>query len=616
MAFYIKPKPFDLIKDQIKVGLGQIKTVSGDLYGNTSRIVNAIDKAIENNVDLLVLPELAITGYNCGMLFNQQHFIDYNTRFLHKVIAPRVPKNMVVVVGFVDCIGKRFDGTPDIQNSLAVIQDGYVVGKYAKILLANGGHHDDKHYFTPGQHATVTRVKLKGQEINLGTVICEDSWNMDHERNIVRESVQNGADVIITLNQSYFYYGKQDIRRHMYIKHAESNNVYVISCNNIGVGDIGKNFMIYDGGSIIVSPRGQIIAEANRFQEELLFTGLQNNYERKIKEPRISQTRNSTKYGELFNALVFAQREIFKDLGLKKAQVHISGGIDSAVVLPILIEAMGAENVVAISNPSEYNGEITKGNAKFICDKLGIQLYWNEIGSVEKALELSHKKAFGKDSVKPLVLSTFDAVGRTVQGLAASHTFGTGIVATGNHTEIVLGWANFHDIGSIGVLSIIGDLTKVEIFELAKYINQQYKQEIIPINLYDGSTAPAAELADANEDPWDYYVVSGICALLIRNMCDIVDIIEMYKNQQLPIDYFPNNPQNKSIYEIINLKDFERQVRVCYERCRISVYKSAQGAPVLILAPISRGFSTREVLINQYKGYYDDTKFDFQKKLI
>lgn len=612
----MKQNPFNEIAPEVKVCLGQIKIVSGDLLGNTKKITNAIDKAIEDGVDILVFPELAIPGYNCGMLFLQQHFIDYNLRFLHKVIAPKVPKNLVVVVGFVDCIGKKFDGTPNIQNSLAVIQDGYVVGKYAKILLANGGHHDDSHYFTPGTNANVTRVKIKGKEIGLGTVICEDAWQQDHDRNIVRESVQNGADVVVAINQSYFYYGKQFIRRNMCLKHSQSNGIYFINVNSIGVGDIGKNFMIYDGGSIITDPKGQIIAEANHFEEELKITPLKFSYERKQEGPKIRINEHPifhpggySKYEEIFKALVFAQREIFKDLGLKKAQLHISGGIDSSVVLPILVEAMGVDNIIAISNPSEYNGDVTKGNAQYICDKLGVKLYWNEIGSVEKALELSHKKAFGKDSVKPIVLSTFDAVGRTVQGLAASHTFGTGIVATGNHTEIVLGWANFHDIASIGVMSIIGDLTKVEIFELAEYINKKYSDEIIPKNLYDGSTAPAAELADAKEDPFNYYVVSGICALLIRHMSDVVDVVGMYKNKTLPHDYFPFSPNGQSIYQIVNKDEFERQVRMCFERCRTSVFKTAQSAPIVLVSQVSRGFSSRETLINKYKGYYDDVEF-------
>lgn len=597
---------FDIIKDQLKVSIGQIKTVSGDLKGNTDRILNAIDKAIAEESDLLVLPELAITGYNCGMLFKQQQFIDYNLRFLYKTIAPRVPKNMVVVVGFVDCIGTHFDGTPNIQNSLAVIQDGYVVGKYAKILLANGGHHDDNHYFTPGQHATVTRVKLRGEYINLGTVICEDTWNMDHDRNIVRESVQNGADLIVTINQSYFAYNKQLIRQNMYLQHAQKNHVYIISCNNVGIGDIGKNFMIYDGGSMIVSSQGQIIKQAKQFEEDFFTSNLTHSFER---------VKLLNKQEEIYRALVYAQKEIFKDLGISKAQIHMSGGIDSSVVLPILVEAMGVENVIAISNPSKYNGKITKNNAQYICDKLGVKLYWNEIGTVESALEKSHIEAFGDNSVKPLVLSTFDAVGRTVQGLAAAHTFGSAIVATGNHTEIVLGWANFHDIGSIGVMSLIGDLTKVEIFQLAKYINENiFHDEIIPKNLYDGSTAPAAELADANQDPWDYYVVSGICALLIRKMMSIEEILDLYKRHVLSDDYFPKNPFGHNVYNLVNYEEFEKNVFTCFKRCKDNVFKSAQAAPVVMISPISRGFSTREVIVNKYEGYYEDSVFENTNK--
>jgi NAD+ synthase (glutamine-hydrolysing) len=596
---------FETIKDQIKVSIGQIKTVSGDLKGNTERILKSIERAISEQSDLLVLPELAITGYNCGMLFKQQQFIDYNLRFLYKTIAPKVPKDMVVVVGFVDCIGTHFDNTPNIQNSLAVIQDGYVIGKYAKILLANGGHHEDNHYFTPGQHATVTRVKLKGVAVNLGTVICEDTWNMDHDRNIVRESVQNGAELIVTINQSYFAYQKQLIRQNMYLQHASKNNVYIISCNNVGVGDISKNFMIYDGGSMIVSPQGQIIKQATRFQEDFITSYLTHSFER---NPIMD------KQEEIFRALVYAQREIFKDLGISKAQVHMSGGIDSSVVLPILVEAMGKENIIAISNPSKYNGVVTKNNAQYICDKLGVKLYWNEIGTIEYALEKSHIEAFGKDSIKPLVLSTFDAVGRTVQGLAAAHTFGSAIVATGNHTEIVLGWANFHDIGSVGVMSLIGDLTKVEIFQLAKYINEKiYNDEIIPKNLYDGSTDPAAELADANKDPWDYYVVSGICALLIRRMKSIEEILDMFINHSLPSDYFPKNPFGHDVYNLVDFEEFKKNVIICFNRCKANVFKSAQAAPVVMISPISRGFSTREVIINKYEGRYDDSVFENNK---
>lgn len=593
---------FNKIAPNVKIALGQIKTITGDLEGNTNRILENIKKSIEEKVDILVFPELAISAYNCGMLYNQQNFVDYQTKFLEKIIVPSVPESMVVIIGFVRVIGKRFEGVPEIANSVAVIQGGRIIDTYDKILLANGGHHDDRHYFAPGGLPQTIKVKIQDQEIILGTPICEDTWFMDHRRDIVRELVQNGAELIITVNQSYFYYGKQLKRRAMYQKHAKDNNVYVISVNNSGIGDINKNFMIYDGGSMVVNPEGQIIAEAKRFNEDFCIVNLSED-----QQP--SKISENSKYEEIFESLVFAQKHIFADLGLKKAQVHVSGGIDSSVVLPIVVSAMGKENVIAISNPSKYNGDTTKSNAQKLCDTLGVKLYWNSLDGIQKEFIESHKNAFGEDSVKPLSISTFDAVGRTVQGLAASHTFGTGIVATGNHTEIVLGWASFHDIGSIGVMSLIGDLTKVEVFELAKYINEKYDKEIIPSNLYDGSTPPAAELADANLDPWDYYVVSGICAMLIRKMKNISEIVQSFKDKTLPEDFFPVNSKGKTIYENITLSDFEKQVKMCFDRSKISVFKTAQSAPIVLISPISRGFSTREVLVNKFKGFFSEDIF-------
>jgi len=592
--------------EKLKVSLAQIKLVSGALQDNSEKIINYINKAITEKVDILIFPELSITGYNCGLLFNQFRFLEYQIDFLKKMIVPLVPENLIVILGYVRILGKQYDGNPQIANSAIVIQNGKILDTYDKILLANGGHHEDKKYFTPGNIPSPISVTIRNEQLNIGLVICEDIFSDDHRRDIPNEIVQNGAEILVSINQSFFHYGKQDIRRKICKYHSIKNNVYTIYVNNVGVGDISKNFILYDGGSMIVSPDGKIICQCSRFKEDFksIILGKEQN----------DNIYNLEKFEEIYRALVYAQKEIFKDLGISKAQIHMSGGIDSSVVLPIVVEAMGAENVIAISNPSQYNGNVTKNNAQYICDKLGVKLYWNEIGTIESALEKSHIEAFGSDSIKPLVLSTFDAVGRTVQGLAAAHTFGSAIVATGNHTEIVLGWANFHDIGSVGVMSLIGDLTKVEIFQLAKYINENiFKDEIIPKNLYDGSTAPAAELADANQDPWDYYVVSGICALLIRKMMSIEEIVDLYKRRALSDDYFPKNPFGHNVYNLVNYEEFEKNVMICFKRCKANVFKSAQAAPVVIISPISRGFSTREVIINKYQGIYNDSDFEFSK---
>ncbi len=588
---------FNQIANNVKICMGQIKTVSGDLKGNVSRILKAINTAIINKADILVLPELAITGYNCGMLFNQQSFIDYNLKFLHKVIAPIVPENLVVVVGFVDCIGKNFNGTPKIQNSLAVIQDGYVVGKYAKILLADGGHHEDSHYFTPGEHATVTKVKIQNQEINLGTVICEDFWSGDHERNIVKESVQNGAEVIVAINQSFFYYQKQTLRRHLVTKHAVENDVFFISCNNVGVGDICKNFMVYDGGSLISDYRGNIIYESKNFSEQNDIICLSHQFGR-------LKLYYDDKFEDIFNALVYAQKEIFKDLGFTKAIVAVSGGLDSSVTLPIVVEAMGAENVYAISMPSKYNSDLTKSNAQQLCDALGVKLYWMPLPGVQQSFIDAFKETFGQDPAL-LNISTFDAVGRTVAGIASSQHLKAGLVSTSNHTEIVLNWFSWHDISTAAVYAPLADMTKVEIFQMADFINKKFGKEIIPTNLFDGTTEPGPELADAAHASWNYFVVSGICSMLIRQRMDIRQIVESYRKMELSSDFFPRDPNGKTIYDLVpTVEEFEKWVKLCFTRQKQSVYKAAQSAPPLIISPLSRGFSNRETIINHYAGEY------------
>ena len=592
---------------KVKVSLAQIKNVTGDLQGNTDRIIECIHKAIDDKSDIVLFPETAITGYCCGALFNQSHFIGFNIQFLEKNIVPLVPENLVVVVGFVDRYGTNKDGYPELRNSVAVIQNRKIVGTYDKMLLANGSHHEDRKYFTPGTHIKVFDVNIRGERLTIGTPICEDVWENDHMEDIIKSMKYAGAQMILCANQSYFYYGKHEVRRDLFSTHAFDNKIPVVAVNAVGVGDIVKNIMIYDGGSMAYDQYGNRVAQAKHFEEDFVTTEFDLQFDENKKtaiNPDKFRDIRVDKCDEIFKALVFEQKELFSLLGLKKAQVHMSGGIDSSIVLPIVVAAMGAENVIAISNPTRDNGDVTKSNAQFTCDALGVKLYWNSFENTYTALQDGFKEAF---DVEPSngSKSCMQAVGRTVQGLSASHLFGSGIVATGNHTEIVLGWANFHDIGSIGVHSIIGDMTKMEIFEMARYINRKFRKEIIPVNLYDGSTKPAAELADAKEDPFDYYLVSGICAEIIRDRKDLIDLISEYKEQRLNLEYFPNYPDGRSIYEVVNEEQFINAVDMCFKRSRISVFKSAQGAPVVIISSRSRGFSNRETIINKYAGAYE-----------
>jgi NAD+ synthase (glutamine-hydrolysing) len=564
----------------MKIGLGQTKPVTGDIQGNTQQIIDMLKQA---TADVVVFPETAITGYCCGALFEQVEFIKENIVALHEKIIPAVQG--VAVVGFVNYHGKKQDGSLHLTNSAAVIQNGVLVGIYDKVLLANDGHHEDKKYFSAGRQVRVFDVEINGKQVVLGTPICEDVWHKDHQRDIVKEMVDLGATLICSPNFSYFYARKQQLRYDIFGSHATKYDVPVIMVNASGVGDIVKDILIYDGGSFVYTKKG-LLMQSKRFDKEYVECSLD-------KEPIAKEY--SSLYEELVDALVFEQREFFSALGILNAQVHLSGGLDSSIIAAIVYEAMGKENTIFISNPTEHNGEVTKNNVTKLVEALGTKVYWNTTQLPYKAAMQSFEIAF-RTTPTPQEQTPLEAVMRTAQGISASHHFKSGIVATPNHTEIVLGWTTFHDIGSIGVHAPIGDLTKQECYELAAYLNERAGKIIIPRNLYDGTLKPAAELADAHEDPIDYTAMSVICAELIRNRSSPQTIVEKFVKKKL--DFIVTT----DFYNQYTVKQFNNLVKKAFALAKHSVYKAAQSAPIVLLNQRGRGFSNRETLINKWDG--------------
>lgn len=585
----------------LKIGIHQINTVTGDIKGNIETIKQAILCDKNSNADLSIFPETAITGYMCGSLWDRIDFCSEQNnmiQYLHEFIK-EVNYEGTVIIGFVDLIEIKTNGFPHLKNAAAVINKNTdFIPRYHKQLLASADHHEDKKYFDRGDCTSVFIVDLPNVgQIRVGVLICEDAWSDDHQRNLPEEMVKDmGADLLININQSYFYYGKQEKRINQFSKHAKNLKVPYISVNSVGVGDIVKNIVTFDGGSMIFNENGNLVFEAPRFKEfnEVL------NYNELQEINHIS----CNKYAEIFDALCYEQKEFFRLLGINKAQVHISGGIDSAIVASIVYKSMGPDNVVFITNPTNLNSKSLK-YVEHLQSKLNVKIWTNPLQTIFDEFMAIEDKSFN-NKLSLTGQSTVQATLRTVQGLAASHLFSSGIVATGNHTEIVLGWASFHDIGSIGVHSLIGDLTKMELYTLADYINKEvYNDEIIAEDLFNGKFPAAAELPDANEDPINYHLQSGICALLIRERKCKKDLMEAFnmsvqerllKGNILSNDLFPD----QSYLWSFNIEQFEKEVDFAISKMKTSVYKAAQSAPIVIISPRSRGFSNRETLISKF----------------
>jgi NAD+ synthase (glutamine-hydrolysing) len=582
--------------NKAKISVHQINTVTGDLNGNTDKIISCIEQDAINGVDISVFPETSISGYMCGSLWDRLDFVKNQmdkVQIIHDHYKSLKMKS-VVIFGYVAMNGVKRNGFPLLRNSVAVMDENGI-RTYSKQILADSDHHEDKKYFIPGKETKVFKVNLPNVgEVTIGTPICEDAWNTDHMRDIPNEMVKMGAEILIIPNQSYFYYGKQEKRNKLFSKIAKYNNVPVISVNAIGVGDILKNIVIFDGGSTIFNSDGRMIKELERFKES-------TNNRFKLNELKPIIVPKYNKYEEITNAILFEQKEFFRLSGIEKAQVHVSGGLDSSIVAALVYKAMGKENIVFISNPSSLNTK-SKDYVVHLDQKLGTRTWWHPIQSIVNMIDIvdkDHMTSDGAPELSDTAKASIHAVLRSVLGLSDSHRFNSGIVATGNHTEIVLGWASFHDIGSIGVHAIIGDLTKVELYELSSYINDVlYGDEIIPYDLYNDNFKPAAELPDAMEDPIDYWVQSGICASLIRDRKTKDDLIWEYNNKSLNEDYFPKMDE---VYKY-NIEEWITQVKFAIKKMKFSVFKAAQGAPIVIMSPRSRGFSNRETLINKYEG--------------
>jgi NAD+ synthase (glutamine-hydrolysing) len=582
------------VLEDIKVALGQIRVITADLDGNTNRIVEAIKKAKSEKSDVIIFPETCVTGYCCGSLFDNPKFIEDQMTKINNVIIPETD-DIIVVLGCVINRGTNVLGFPQLTNSAMVIQDRKVKLIYDKTYPAKYDHHEDLKYFNfkkdPHYLYNTLKYKIHRKVFKMGVLICEDVWDKDKPLNLIGHTKNKyGADFICILNQSYFYYNKYKAREILLGRNATHFDVPLVWVNNIGIGDIVKNIIIYDGGSMIMMPRNMVVERCEDFKEEIVIGNL------KYGNINLSRTRN--KYEQILNALIYEQKELFNVIGIKNAQVHLSGGIDSALVGYIVYNAMGKDNCIFITNPSKNNEEKLFNLVGKFCDNLGVSY---RTQSIQKAYKEIQKSISGTE-LSDLTKSTIQATLRSVYGLSSANQFHSGIVATGNHTEIVEGWANFHDIGSIGVHSIIGDMTKMEIFEMSKFINEiKEKKEIIPHELYDGTIRPAAELVDASEDPFDYFVRSGIDAEIIRERKTIKKLVEEFKQHKLQKDLYPVDWNGKTVYEKYTEETFRKEVEAAYSNSKKSVFKAAQGAPVVIISPRSRGFSNRETLINWYR---------------
>jgi NAD+ synthase (glutamine-hydrolysing) len=330
--------------------LHQINTVVGDIEGNTGRIIDSIttDNAVH------IFPECAVTGYLCGNLYNRLDFVKEadkaNSVILSALLEKTELRNIIVIFGNITFHGISKDNFPKLKNSAIVINkytDEFnhypkvvMLNPYHKQLLANSGHHEDRKYFKAGKETTVFNVILSGKSFKIGVPICEDAWFKDHKRNINLEMSKLGANILISINQSFFSYGKQVAKMKMVSEIAQQSNLPVIYLNNVGCGDVVKNIVTYNGGSMIFNDNGKLVKHLPIFEE------VHDSFD--FRNAKAIKGLNFDKYHEILMCLIYGTKEFAKLSHVANLQVHVSGGLDSAIVSYITAKAMGKSNTIFI----------------------------------------------------------------------------------------------------------------------------------------------------------------------------------------------------------------------------------------------------------------------------
>ena len=536
----------------LRLALAQVNGLVGGFKANAEKVKSTCAQARKMGADVVLFPELVLTGYPPEDLLFKKSFIE-NCRETLKKLAP-FTRGLTAVIGFAEQKGKH------LYNSSALMCDGKHIATYRKMLLPNYGVFDEKRYFTEGKKPV--RFSLKGAQI--GLTICEDIWEESGPGKTLCQ--KGGVDLLLNISSSPYHKGK--VRRQMIIKRAKSYKCPIAYANLVG----GQDELVFDGQSLIVDAKGRIIVQGNSFEEEIIFTDVTLPIKTRTKKAapkairsyrapaslskvKIKKTlpthtyREKSQEEEVYSALVLGTRDYICKNGFSKVVLGLSGGIDSSLTAAIAVDALGPDNVVGVLMPSPHSSKGSVDDALALAKNLNIKTFTFHIVSAMKAYEYILKEMFW--STDPgLAEENLQARIRGNLLMALSNKFGWMVLTTGNKSEISMGYCTLYG-DMAGGFAVIKDVPKTLVYKLSHWLNRE--REIIPQNVL--TKEPSAELRPDQRDtdslpPYDLldpvllrYIeedlsieeikVSGLSKSEIKRIARLVDLNE-YKRRQGP----------------------------------------------------------------------------------
>jgi len=465
----------------MKIALAQINPTVGDLAGNCEKIVRFHEKAVEAGAELVVFPELAVTGYPPLDLIVHDGFLASCAASL-QALAERL-EGIPALVGCV--MPNLAPGGRPALNAAVLLSGGKLSATRAKSRLPTYDVFDEDRYFEP---ATARKPVELGAH-RLGITVCEDIWDGPeddrprYQVDPVADLVGQGANLLVNLSASPFFEGKAKLREERLRSIARTHGIPAVLVNQVG----GNDSLLFDGRSFAVGGDGRVLARAEAFREDLVMVDLQ---------AQSGDVRPSPAEGpaELFGAIVMGLRDYMNKCGFECTVLGLSGGIDSAVTAVLAAEAAGAERVYALAMPSRYSSPHSRRDAELMCRNLGMRFFDLPIGKVLDAYRET-LRADLDDVTGTLTEENLQARIRGALVMAFANNKGALALATGNKSELAVGYCTLYG-DMVGGLAPIGDLLKSQVYELARYINRQ--AEVIPNRIIE--RPPSAELRPDQKD--------------------------------------------------------------------------------------------------------------------
>lgn len=518
----------------MRIALGQINSVLGDLAGNVDKMAAWSREAAGRGADLACFPELAVTGYPPEDLVLREAFIDDNLEALEE-LARRTARDCAVLTGFVD------RSTRGLHNAAGLLRDGRVEARYHKHKLPNYGVFDEARYFVPGVEGCMLRVA--GSE--LGISVCEDAWRPGPPF----DSYTGRVAVIPNINGSPYHRRKTRERLEVCAARARETGAWIVYVNCVG----GQDELVFDGGSMVVSPEGELVWHASAFEEDMLVVDIPGTGDTKEKPSLPNPSREPWPEGaeEVYRALALGLSDYVRKNGFREVVLGLSGGIDSALVAAIAADALGAKGVRALAMPSPFSSKESVEDAEDVAGRTAIRLDNIRIDAVFEAYLQALSQVFS-GTERGTAEENLQARIRGNLLMAVSNKFGAMVLATGNKSEMATGYSTLYgDLA--GGFAPLKDVPKTLVYELARWRNKQSDPSPIPDRILekppsaelrpkqlDTDSLPPYELLDPIIEDYveedrspEEIVAAGADPELVSKVVEMIDRAE-YKRRQAP----------------------------------------------------------------------------------